>query len=72
MLVAWQEPRIEGERHDGESLYACRIRVARIDEHVVGPRHQRGPNDQYRGLAFSEPAISPGPRHGDTSGPVGR
>ena len=72
MLIAWQEPGIEGEQHDGESLNACRIRVARIDEHVVGLRHQHGANGQYRSLAFSEPAISPGPRHGDASGPIGR
>jgi len=45
MVVVWQEPRIEGVRHDGESLNASRIRVARIDEHVVGLRYQHRAND---------------------------
>lgn len=45
MLVAWQEPRIDGVWHDGEPLNASRFRVARIDEHVIGLRHQHGAND---------------------------
>jgi len=72
MLFAYQEPRIEGIRHYGNSLDTSGIGMSRIDEHVVRLRHQHRANNQQRGIPFPQPAIAPGSRDSDSSGPVGR
>jgi hypothetical protein len=66
------QPPIERIRKHGESPDACRIRVARIDKHVVGLRHEHAADFKAGGPRFLEPSIAPGAGHREAPPPIGR
>jgi len=66
------EPPIERIWKDSKLSNPCRIRMAWIDEHVVGLGNENAAYLKARGLPFRKPPVAPRACHRDAPPPVGR